>query len=41
MKFLGFLFLAIVLVATGFFMCYFGLGDKLRDVLISAKDAVH
>ena len=36
-KFFGFLILSIILIAGGFCLCYFGLGDKVKALVDSAK----
>ena len=36
-KFFGFLVLSIILIAGGFCLCYFGLGDKVKALVDSAR----
>ena len=32
--------LSIVMIAVGFFLCYFGLGDKLKNIIDSVIDSI-
>ena len=40
-KFIGFLILSLILVAGGFCLCYFGLGDKVKELVEAAKTVAH
>ena len=40
MKVLGYIFVALLLVAAGFLACYFGLGEKIKELFELAKNCI-